>query len=88
MLKLILNYDKKGERKKLYYYIKSINNSWNIISKFMKSLSRKAVANTMHHPLYVTEVIEMCEYRIRISFLEIIWEECFEKNNIIFEITQ
>lgn len=38
----------------------------------MKSLSQKAVANTMYHPLYVTEVIEMCEYRIRISFLEII----------------
>lgn len=46
MLKLILNYDKKGERKKLYYYIKSITNSWNIISIFMKSLSQKAVANT------------------------------------------
>lgn len=26
----------------------------------MKSLSQKAVANTMYHPLYVTEVIEMC----------------------------
>lgn len=46
MLRLVLNYDKKkGERKKIQqekkYYIKGMNNSWNIISIFMKSLWQK-----------------------------------------------
>lgn len=67
-----------------------MNNSWNIISIFMKSLWQKAVANTMHHSLYVTELIEMCEYPTISNWDLISWNHLrrvfWKKNNVIFEI--
>lgn len=57
----------------------------------MKSLWKSSCKYNGSSIIYDGKLIEICEYIICglwFDFLKPFWEECFEKNNIIFKITQ
>lgn len=57
----------------------------------MKSLWKSSCKYNGSSIIYDGKLIEICEYIIcglGFDFLKPFWEECFEKNNIIFKITQ